>query len=208
MRLPKSWNDITIGQFQECYFLLKDRNIESWVKVISVLSGLKYAEVENIPIKKLKRHIFSLQFLLNPNLNTKVKKYISVNKRIYKATYNASDLSAAQAADIKTFLKPEPGVSHMDTIVENANKVLASIYLPLTWTGFKYNGSKHAKISSDFCKVKMGDVYGTLFFYSVVYEKLMQTTLDYFEKNQKEKTELMQEVLQWAKTSGVIGGGS
>ena len=165
MSLPKSYNDITISQFQECYFILgQNPEIEQWITVLSLLSGVPEDFYYNLPTQKLKRKIYRLQFLLNPELNTKVKKYIYLNGRIYKAIYKASDLTTAQGIDIKEFQKPEEDQSIQDRIVENADKLLATIYLPITWKGFKYDSSKHERSANDFKKAKMGQVYGTLFF--------------------------------------------
>ena len=198
MKIPKSWNEITISQFQECYFILgKTPDIDSWVKVISVLSGRSCDEIESIPLKDLTKCIYSLNFLLKPNLEEKVKKYVLVNKKIYKAIYQATDLNTAQGHDLKTFLEPN-GLDFQDTVVENAHKLLATIYLPLKWRGFKYNGGKHAQIAEDFKHAKMGDVYGTLFFYSVVYKNLMQTMEACGNEALQVTQEHMKEVVEWA----------
>jgi hypothetical protein len=132
MRLPKSYNDITVSQFQQCYFLLgQSPNIEQWISVLSVLSGKPESVFLNMHRQKLKRCIYRLQFLLKPELNTKVKKYIYCGGRIYKAIYQASDLNGAQGIDLKNFQRPVDGQHYLDTIIENADKLLACIYLPL-----------------------------------------------------------------------------
>ena len=204
MRLPRTWNDITISQFQECYFLLGDKpGTDEWIKVISVLTGKSFDYIESIPLRKLKGLILSLHFLRHPTLNEKVKKYIVLNGRIYKAVYFATELNTAQAIDLKTFLKPD-GLDQTGTIVENAHKLLASIYLPLSWIGFKYNGSKHEKIANDFKSTKMGDVYGTLFFYSVVYRNWM-LTLEASGRNANLILEPhMKEVIEWATKNKIL----
>lgn len=197
MRLPKSFNDITVGQYQKIYFLLKENTNESWVAIISELSGKPYDEIEAIPIRELKLIIKRLDFILRPEvLHEKVKKYIAVRGRICKAIYQADLLNTAQLVDIKTFLQPTKDLDQTETTVVNAHRLLASIYLPLTWRGFRYTNS-HKKLAEDFKGAKMGDVYGTLFFYSVLWERLIECSLEY-GKNQAEflKTHL-EEVTQF-----------
>ncbi len=211
MKLPRSYNDITIEQYQEIYPLLKSRpSVEQWITVIAKLSGHSEDYYMDMPVRDLKRVIFKLQFLLSPELNTKVKRYALINGRIYKAVYKANELTTAQGIDLKEFQKPTPGQSVQDRVIENAHYMLASIYLPLSWKGFKYNSSKHQQASNDFKKARLGDVFGTLFFYSVVYEQLMIA----IEASGKEALEVisphMEKVLEWARNnpSGSTGGGS
>lgn len=213
MRLPKSWNEITVGQFQECYFVLgKNPTIEHWCRVIAVLSGLTEAEVESMLIKKLKQKIIQINFLQHPNLNERVKRYIYLNGTVYRSVYQPNELTVSQikqlktnqAIDIKTFCSPPEKVSYQDNIVEQAHKLLASIYVPLSWRGFKYDGSKHSKASEDFRSARMGDVYGTLFFYSRVYNALMQSIQDCGVKAKEDMTPHMEEVYAWAIQEGIL----
>ena len=201
MRLPKTFNDITVGQYQECYFALKENTNESWLRVISILSGKPYAEIEAIPIYKIKHYLKLLNFILRPDvLNERVKQYIYA-KGIYKAILRADKLNNAQAFDIRSFMKPEKGMDVTDTTVKNAHKLLASIYIPLTWRGFRYTDN-HQKEAEKFKSAKMGDVYGTLFFYSILYENLTKHTQDYLEENLAILQEHMTEVKQTLKTDG------
>jgi hypothetical protein len=195
MRIPQSYNDLTVGQFQECYFLLgHNPQLEDWMRVIAILGKTTYEKLEELPRGKLKKLIYQLQFLLKPNLNTKFNKYVGVNGRVYRAIPFANQLNTAQACDLKTFR----GEGDIDTVVENAHKLLASIYLPLTWRGFKYDGKNHEKIANDFLNVKMGKVFGTLFFYSKVSTKLIETTSNFMSENNKILEDHLKELEQWA----------
>lgn len=207
MRLPKSWNEITVEQFQECYFVLgKNPGLDSWILVLSILSGKSKDYFENIPIDKLKGHIKKLNFLLNPDLNTKVNKFVTIRGKVFKAVLFANELKTNQVADIKGFMVKE-GQSLNDTVVENAHKLLASIYVPLTFKGFNYTPSKHSKVSNYFRKAKMGEVYGTLFFYSENYKNLMKATQDFGESQLKIVKDHEQELMEWSKTLEADGVG-
>jgi hypothetical protein len=197
LKLPKDWNDVTVEQFQECYFLLgKTPTIDTWVMVLSTLSGKPGSEIEALSITDLKKYIKKLDFLINPNLNEKVNKFVSIKGKIFKAVYQASDMQTNQVADLKGLMNSE-GQSINDTVVENAHKLLACIYVPLTLKGFRYLPSKHKEVSNSFRKAKMGEVYGTLFFYSKTYKALMEAINSYGEKNLEIVKEHMKEIEDW-----------
>ena len=197
LKLPKDWNDVTVEQFQECYFLLgKSPTIDTWVMVLSTLSGKPGSEIEALSITDLKKYIKKLDFLVNPNLNEKVNKFVSIRGKIFKAVYQASDMQTNQVADLKGLMNSE-GQSINDTVVENAHKLLACIYVPLTLKGFRYVPSKHKEVSNYFRKAKMGEVYGTLFFYSKTYKALMEAINSYGEKNLEIVKEHMKEIEDW-----------
>lgn len=202
MRLPTSFNDITISQFQECYFINKsDPELTGWARIISILSGTPIQEIEDLPLPEIKKLKQRLLFILDDKkLNGVFKKHILVNGRWYKAIHEAHKLSTAQGVDIKTFLKPENGMTVNDSVVEKAHKLLASVYLPLTWKGFKYNGANHSKIAEDFRHAKMGDVYGTLFFYLINYQKLIEAMEPYGQEATKILEDHLKEVTLWANT--------
>ncbi len=209
MRLPKNWNQITVERFQECYFILgKDPTIDSWILVLSVLSGKSKDYIESLPIRELKLAIHRLQFLLNPELNEKVNKYVSINGRVFKAAYLASELQTNEVADLKGFMVAD-GQSVNDTVVENAHKLLACIYIPLTLRGFRYVPSKHKEVSEYFRKAKMGDVYGTLFFYSETYKNLMEATNTFGEQQAEILKNHLKEVEEWTQNTNLesVGGG-
>lgn len=210
MRFPSSYNDLTISQFQECYFILgKVPQIEQWITVLSILSGKPEDYFNEMPIKKLKGYIAKLQFLLNPKLNTKGKKYVYANGRIYKAILNANEITTAQGIDLKTFQKPAEGQSIEESVIENAHKLLACIYVPLVGFKFRYDGKYHPRTVEDLKKVKVGDVFGTLFFYSNLFGPLTETFNHYGEKALNLVEEHMKEVAEWMQKnpSEIIGAG-
>lgn len=198
----KSFNDITLGTFQECYFLLKNEadELDAWVKVIALLTNKSVETIENYSGEKISKIIKSLEFLKQPNINTKPKKYIGLNGKLFKATLLITDLSTAQGIDIKTFLKPIDGLSQEDMAVKNAHLILASIYKPLTFKGFKYDPINLMANAEMLKKVKFGDISGTLFFYSNVWEKWMQIIDAYTKEADRILTSHMEEVIAWTQT--------
>ena len=174
MKLPYSYHGITVKQYQEIHPFLKDEmELDDWVKIISILSGLTVAEVETIPIQKLKNHLIQLSFLKNA-MSNKVKKRIRVGKRFYKACLDAENLNTAQYTAIKTFCTNGQTVANLD-------KICSCIYLKLTWKGWNYDANNFKEASEDFSKVSIADVYGVVFFCSKALTYLMENTKDYLE---------------------------
>lgn len=214
MRLPKSFNDVTVGQYQDVFFLLTDKQTDDlevltrWAQVISVLSGRPIAEIEALPIPELKNAWKRIDFVLRPEvLLEKVNPLIVANGRAYKAILDASKISVSQAINIKGFQAPIEDLDFTETTVAHMDKLLASIYLPLTWKGFKYQPSKFERIASDMKKAKLSDVYGVLFFYPILLERLMSSTADYTKSQAKVIQEHMAEIQEWAlETSSTKDG--
>lgn len=209
MRLPKSFNDITVGQYQDIYFLIQSKEGEDdiefltrWAQVIAILTKQDVQTISDLPGRELRHLIKCLDFVLRPEvLLDKPKQYIAVNGRICKAVLRADQLSMPQGVDIKTFLTPIEDLDQTETTVVNAHKLLASIFIPLSWRGFKYNSSKHAKLAKDFRHAKMGDVYGTLFFYSVLWESLIKSMEDYGKPHIQLIQNHMTEIQEWSQES-------
>lgn len=216
MRLPKSFNDITIGQYQDVYFLLDPQKDEDsvdfltrWAQIIAILTKEDVQTISDLPTRQLKHLIKCIDFVLRPEvLQEKPKQYIAVNGRICKATLRADQLSMPQGVDIKTFLTPIEDLDQAETTVVNAHKLLASIFVPISWKGFKYNSSKHAKLAEDFKHAKMGDVYGTLFFYSVLWENLIKSMEDFGKPHIQLIQNHMTEIQEWLQENSSTNDGT
>jgi len=198
MRIPTSYNQITLVKYQECYNLINSKDEDKWIKILAILSNKSIEEIENLPADKLIKYSHSLKFLSNPDINTKPKKYIGIKGKLFKATLAITDLSTAQGIDIKTFLKPIGNKSQDELSIVNAHLILASIYKPLKWMRFKYDPINHSKNAELFKQVKMGDISGTLFFYSNVWERWMRVINAFTKEADTILTNHMEEVMEWA----------
>jgi hypothetical protein len=77
---------------------------------------------------------------------------------------SVEELSTGQYIDLKTFAKED--------FISNLPNMLAVIYRPIFK---KYSVKTHEKVSKIIGDAKLNDVYGLLFFYSSVSEKLNPT---------------------------------
>lgn len=172
MRVPNSFNKITVSQYQEIAPLLKSLSSEEdsekvmtlWANILAVLTDKQTDYIEELPLWKLNHYIKQAAWINNPETKGKVRKYIIVKGRMYKASLEMQDFSTSKYIEISTWLKRSKG----ETVPEIHN-LMASIYSPLTWKGFKHDGRNHAKHAQRFKSLKMGRVYPTVFFYSNVW---------------------------------------
>lgn len=174
MKLPNSYKDLTLKQYQEIHPLLKDEmQLDDWINILCKLSGLSYAEVESMPISKLKANLSQLSFLTKLP-QSPAKKYIRKGFKVYKATLQAEELNTAQYTSIKTFCVD-------GKTVENLEKICACIYSELNLKGFKYNAEHFKESCEFFSNCKVSEVYGVVFFCSKALTYLMENTKDYLE---------------------------
>lgn len=204
----KSFNDITLGTFQECYFILKNEKdeLDAWYKVIAKLTNKSLSEVENYSGDKIAKLVKSLKFLKEPNINSKPLRYIGVKGKLFKATLLPTELSASQGIDIKTFLKPVNDLLQEEMAVRNAHLILASIYKPFGLKGFKYDPINHSKNAELFKQVKFGQISGTLFFYSKIWEKWTDVIDVYTREADRILTRHMEEVTAWSRMGSLNTG--
>lgn len=188
MKLPKSFKQVTVEQYQRIYPIYQKIEAEKdpiviasdWCRIISILTTLKPNEVEELPIDKLKSIIKSLNWLVNGNIKPNKKKYLFVKGHLHRAKLEAKQFNTAQYVEIKTFLSRGNWISEM-------HNILATIYSPLGWKGFKHDGVSHPDRAEAFKKVSVASVYPTVFFYSVQFKDSMRRIQEYGLKLMKEK---------------------
>ena len=165
MRVPKSFKEVTVEQYQEILpIYLKDKEgIDTWVNIIAILCDCQNEDIEGLPIGELKSIIKSLGWLVNNKFHPYKRKYVWLNGRLHKATFNAEDFNTAQFHEVETWLTRGDSVKQL-------HNLLASIYSPFTWRGFVYSGKGHAERAKAFKKKSVGKLYPTVFFYSKAYK--------------------------------------
>lgn len=205
MKIPKSFNEITISQYQQVFKIHhSDLEVEDReAQIISLLSGETIEKVEKLPLSKFKEVVRSLSFLYNSNLLPKeLKPFVVSGATIYKPWLKLDELQTAQFVDLKTF-------QSRGTVIENFHLLLACIYTPVNWLGKQkeYDPKIHAKVAQDMLNVKVGEVSGTLFFYSNVFEKLSPTILMSFQESRNTINSLVKEMMEDKEFLSSVGVG-
>lgn len=162
MRLPKNYNGVTIGQYQEIHKVWNSMmdELDKWVHIICILTDKQVDEVEDWPIQKLTASINKIKWIVKGEFYQSKHKYILVKGRPYKAIMEAKDANVARYIEIKTFLE-------RGSFIEQLHSLCASIYTPLTLNGWVNDSESHKYRADLFKNVPIGKVYPVVFFYSV-----------------------------------------
>ena len=193
MKLPKSYADITVEQFQQAHAILNsgESNLNINIKLIAYLSGKTVEYVEGLEPAIISAYRLSLSFL-NDDIDTdaKVHKWIVVKGQPYKAILDMEQFKAGALITLKY-------LEEQNKHVELLNQMLATIFVPMTWYGkvHKYDGNKHNKIAEDMKHVKMDKIYGVLMFKKKVLENLNPV----IENCLNEATQTIQKEVEWIK---------
>lgn len=211
VKLPKSFKGVTVDQYQRILPIYQKIEKETdtitiasdWCRILSILSGVKPNEIEQMPINKLKQAIASLSWLVNGQIKQSKRKYLIVNGVLHRAKLSAKEFNTAQYVEIKTFLGSGNWVGEM-------HRIAASIYSPLTWSGFKHDGEGHEKRAEGFKKLSVVKVFPTVFFYSILWQRSISRIQEYglkiVEQKNKEAEELLMSILR--ETLEDIGDGT
>lgn len=188
MLLPKNIGELTVKQFQaltKIYNSDKDL-LDKGVEALALVTGLSEDEILSKDHKEVKLGFTHINNLLQQTPKQGFKKWIVSNGKIYKAVTDISKISTGQYLDLKNLSKD-------DKWIDNMHLLLGCLFLPVNWYGKakRYDGSKLDAISKDLLDAKLKDVYGLLFFYSNVLEKLSPIIQTSFE----EATRTIQEIL-------------
>jgi len=169
LNLPKDIGELTVKQFQDLTVIYNsDKDLlDKGVEAISLLSGVPEKDVWDIDYKEIGKLFTHVSTLMQSKPKEGLRKWIVCNGKVYKAVTDISKISTGQYLDLKNLSKD-------DNWIVNMHLLLGCLYLPVNWYGKakKYNGEKLPEISKDLLTAKLKDVYGLLFFYSAVLEKL------------------------------------
>jgi len=187
--IPTNVNNLTIKEFIE-YENIRTSSLENIDKIIQIASSftdISVSEYENMSFNELEKVKSKVLLLINSKPNTRLKNTFWHDGTRYKACKDEKDFKTNQYTALKQY---------ETDVINNLHKILALIYVkcPL-FSKYKFN-SDNVDIIADviYNYGKVGDVYGTLFFYSNRSEKLKADLLNSLEEVQKEIAIHMEEV--------------
>ena len=195
--IPTNVNNLTIKEFIE-YENIRTSSLENIDKIIQIASSftdISVSEYENMSFNELEKVKHKVLLLINSKPNTRLKNTFWHDGTRYKACKDEKDFKTNQYTALKQY---------ETDVINNLHKILALIYVkcPIL-TKYKFNSDNVEEISDVIYNYgKVGDVYGTLFFYSNRSEKLKADLLNSLEEVQKEIAIHMEEVNRELKASG------
>jgi len=196
---------MTVSQFQDWHNVIKtERDLfDREVKLLSIVSGKTVEYLEDLPLEDL-RKLFRQMNKIDTKLNDKPKRIVSVKLKPFVAFCLPSEISDKLSTNQYTALKTYTATEE-DTI-KNMHKILALTYAP-------YRLFRKPKLSEYFNKIeermksaKMGDISGTVFFYSLVSEKLQEAFLPYSTKAMETIQKFSEEMMHGVDSQKVGDG--
>lgn len=181
---------LSIRKFQELYFIAKseDEDIDKSIKMVGVVTGLLPEKVEQMKMAKFNKLCVDIQakfeLLTAKMMKGKPAKYVSVNRRTYKLSYDVSKepMNAGKYVEAITFGKD---------VVDNLHKILATMATPVkfNWRKMKYVPYKrdHIDIATDMEDVDFEVAYHAAVFFYLLYRVSMQVSLPYLVREAKKK---------------------
>ena len=215
MSIPKSFNEFTVGQFQSWHKIVNEfvpdsefGALDLEYQLIAMFLGISFDECQKMKFKDIDPLIKKINKLKDSTPKKKVKRVIVVDKKPYLAIVSPSklrhELNADQFTSAQTFAQTEASA------IENMHNLLALMYMP-------YKFRRPAKVPDNIQPIaekmklaKIGDVYGAVFFYSVVFKRLQETFNTSFQKSNQVLMSRMEELAEahglnfQAPTDGII----
>jgi len=194
--IPTNVNNLTIKEFIE-YENIRTSSLENIDKIIQIASSftdISVSEYENMSFNELEKVKSKVLLLINSKPNTRLKNTFWHDGTRYKACKDEKDFKTNQYTALKQY---------ETDVINNLHKILALIYVKCpVFSKYKFNSDNVEEISDVIYNYgKVGDVYGTLFFYSNRSEKLKADLLNSLEEVQKEIAIHMEEVNRELKAS-------
>ena len=179
--IPTNVNNLTIKEFIE-YENIRTSNLENIDKIIQIASSftdIAVSEYENMSFNELEKVKSKVLLLINSKPNTRLKNTFWHDGTRYKACKDEKDFKTNQYTALKQY---------ETDVINNLHKILALIYVKCpVFSKYKFNSDNVEEISDViYNHGKVGDVYGTLFFYSNRSEKLKADLLNSLDQVQKE----------------------
>ena len=179
--IPTNVNNLTIKEFIE-YENIRTSSLENIDKIIQIASSftdISVSEYENMSFNELEKVKSKVLLLINSTPNTRLKNTFWHDGVRYKACKDERDFKTNQYTALKQY---------ETDVINNLHKILALIYVKCpVFSKYKFNSDNVEEIGDVIYNYgKVGDVYGTLFFYSQRSEKLKADLLNSLEEVQKE----------------------
>lgn len=183
MKLPKSWAEVTIGQYYQVmsiYNVLKGDWVEAQIKLLALFSGKPQAEIEKLTIANLTRHAAQLSFLGTLPEEKRLAHTFKLKGKTYKAVLLSSGMESGQFMDFTHAGKgctPEELPYHMHELIAAMCHTRKGNWLRRTW---EYEG--YSNTAEDFLDMPMTLAYPYYVFFCEVLTNLQQPMLDYSRK--------------------------
>ncbi len=189
-----NYNQLSIKQFLTCKRIseMEQDPIMRKVKMLAEISGKSEDEIEDLPIRELKKQLEEFNQIETLTGNKKVKMKFKVKGRRFEVIWKQQELTASQFIDSTFFTKEST------EIVNQIHNILAAICVEKTWYGKrkKYDGANHKEIADLFYnEMKISTAYPIMLFFCKYYEALQESIETCLMEELKEMNKTIQEHL-------------
>lgn len=158
IRLPDSWEDVTIKQFQELSMC------DNPVDKICVLSGEEHDVINYVDTESANRIWDTISWIVKMPTESNHKEMISFKGNDYRFR-KLSTLSYGEWIDMHEYLKDD---------IQNLHKIMALLYYSVEHSRKELEGL--------FLGLDLQSAYGTLLFFSHIESKSLVSIRAYFQK--------------------------
>ena len=193
MALPKSWNELTVGDFIKIVPIINNQdyenNLERLIDIACALTGKPVADMSM-------NEIAALSFLSDPGkIETRLPRFFYLKGKFYKPITDFRNITGGQYIDLSSYCK------NQDKIMENIHYLSAIVCDEVSWYGGKkkYDGEKLNEKAELFKQLPITVLYPITLFFCTNLLALTDAIQTYLEQEIQKKA---QKVLR------LYGGGS
>ena len=154
--VKKSWNDITVSDFQRLYEINARDDEEKFLELIALVNGVGLDDILNMPISRLQSHYRDIEFLEQEPKIPLMKNSYEVNGTKYRVWWK--ELTTAMYIDFKQMA---------DTYYKNLPQFLTIFLVP---EGHRYgDGYDLQKAAQDLARMSIVDARAVCGFFLTAY---------------------------------------
>lgn len=176
MKLPKNWQDISIGTFQQLH-KLTEPTFENQIATLAILTGQTVEQIEEMPIKEITAAIAKLGWMSQLPTAKDFKKFRH-GMTTYKFVASQHELAAHQ------FIAVQDLFGQQDNWVGNLHKIMAALAVKYKWLRkSEIKPTEFDKVADLFRdRMSIANAYGYALFFSAYLPELLETTQVYLEQ--------------------------
>lgn len=132
MKVPKSWDEITLNQYSEITDIIAvDMDeLDRQVKILSILTGETEDYILDLDLTEVKKHIRDIRFIYSVPSKAKVIQKIKIKGNRYFVNLNVRDITGGEYIDLMSLTKDKAQIN------SNLADIIAIFLKPINIFGY------------------------------------------------------------------------
>jgi hypothetical protein len=187
MKLPKNWQDISIGTFQQLH-KLTEPTFENQIATLAILTGQTVEQIEELPIKEITAAIAKLAWMAQLPTAKDFKKFRH-GLTTYKFVASQHELAAHQ------FITVQDLFGQQDNWVGNLHKIMAALAVKYKWfRKLEIKPTEFDKVADLFRdRMSIANAYGYALFFSLYLPASLEITHLFLEQEVEKLRKIAEE---------------